>query len=185
MNCQETIRGPKTGLRRPCPGTCNEYGECNQAKFHLWTAKSGWCATGACEGKKPVVDGVPQMTCRLWQRCPCKCHDTISQLLAPKKQQRVPYPDAYVKKEAFIVGWIKRYDAKQKLLNNPELRVRSICEDWAAGDRVTPCTASFIVSQTRDEKPLTLGEVERIMYDWLAKKTAFVGGEPMRFIKFV
>ena len=184
-SCEQIIRGPNTGLRRACPGELNAGGICSHKKYHLWQVKSGWCQCGAHEGARPVVNGSPQMTCRLWQHCPCGCHDDISKILAPKKQTRVPYPDSWERRIPEIVKFSQRYDERQLLLKNPELRVKVICEKWSNSDRKTHCTASYIVSQTLEEKPLSASFVEGVMHSWLTAGKAFVGGEPLRFIKFI
>lgn len=185
MKCEEIIRSPKTGLRRPCPGKVSPSGICSLGNFHLWSIKSGWCGAGACEGTKPSVDDVPQMTCRKWQNCPCGCHDTMSKLLAPKKKQRVHVPDGYIPREPRIKSWLKEYEAKQVLLKNPPLRVKALCEVWLDGDKSTACTAHYLSSQTLEEKPISESEVEKILQSWAQEKLAFVGGDPMRFIKFI
>lgn len=183
--CGVSIRSPKTGLRRACPGELKANGDCSFGKFHLTSARSGWCITGHHEGKKAEVNGVAQSCCRLWQSCPCDCHDTMSKILAPRRQQREPVSNGWKWKTPHIADWLRKYEAKQSLLNNPEIRIKHICEVWASGDKSTPCTAEYIVSQTLEEKPLNPDLIARVLAKWHENGLAFASPDPVRFFKFL
>lgn len=164
--CGETIRSPKTGLKRTCPGELNNRGKCSYQKLHMMRINSGWCGTGHHEGTKAEVNGKVQRCCALWQTCPCRCHDDMSKVLAPRKQQRIAVGN----------GWI---------WEGPSFRIERICKDWFNGDRQAPCTVDFMLSEAFKEKPIDPEVVRKILAKWHTEGRAFVGSNPTRFLKFL
>ena len=166
MTCGQTIRSPKTGLKRTCPGELNGRNKCSFANLHMMGMISGFCITGHHEGVKSTVDGKSQRCCNLWQTCPCDCHDKMSIVLAPKKQQRVAVPN----------GW--RW-------TSPSVLVEKACQSWSNSDRSQPCTRDWIVKEVFKEKPIDPDNVEKILSKWHLEGRAFVASNPLRFLKFL
>lgn len=72
--CTEFLKDEVTLSLKIC-GKPLRNGLCPERAEHFMKYKTGFCATGACEGTNPQSkSGKYRPTCTWWKRCPCECH---------------------------------------------------------------------------------------------------------------
>lgn len=73
---------------KPC-GRKFKNGLCGNELHHVSKYKTGFCAKGWCEGKKPkTFRGEPAPTCKMWSTCPCECHSQLDKMYAMSGKAR-------------------------------------------------------------------------------------------------
>lgn len=72
--------------------------KCPQPDPHILPFKTGFCASGWCEGTRAKTwRGDPAPTCEFWETCNCECHDMVSKMFAMSEMERIPVNNsAYV-----------------------------------------------------------------------------------------
>src|SRR5688572_15370300 len=85
--CKRWIKNDKLE-KVPCNQRFRD-GRCGNEKIHVSKYKTGFCAQGWCEGKKPVTfRGNPAPSCKMWQTCGCACHEFFDRMFAMTDKPR-------------------------------------------------------------------------------------------------
>lgn len=63
---------------------------CPNRENHILKMKTGFCASGWCEGINPKTkSGNPAPSCQFHLTCPCKCHDMIDKMFEIAQMERI------------------------------------------------------------------------------------------------
>jgi hypothetical protein len=91
-------------------------GRCGNEAIHISKYKTGFCAKGWCEGKKPVTwNGKPAPSCKMWRTCGCECHDFFDTMFASTDRPRevVNYSEYHPNRHEF---WMPTPEERMALL---------------------------------------------------------------------
>lgn len=88
--CKSVVKDDN-GREHPCDTVLPKgQPECRNRKRHMYTFKTGFCASGFCEGKEAKdFKGNYVRTCPYWQYCNCQCHKDIDKMYLMAEMDRV------------------------------------------------------------------------------------------------
>lgn len=175
--------------------------------------KTGQCKAGWHEGTKPrTSEGIPIQVCRLWQQCPCDCHENITAMFSAADSERelldnpdyMPKPPPYyvpvfgvdygipkplptaVSSDGVVTEGPSAYgtDGVTGGRGALEIAVLGICRSLEPTFEET-YTTKWIAEQVADKftcKTPSTGAIQAVLERWVKIGFAIMGKKPVRFI---
>lgn len=173
--CKALIKNDK--LKKVACGGKLRDGRCENTSIHVMKHKTGFCSRKWCEGTKPTTwKGTPAPSCKMWQVCPCSCHEMFDMMfsMSDKPREVVSHSEWHPNKHAFWMPSPEDYmeqlaSSRPGAVNVPKL-IESPLPD------AVPATLRRVFTPTNTGRAAR-GELESWVKDvcdvWLVEKEEF------------